>query len=342
MKAIRKQERKYGSIGVEEVPLPTCTENEVTVRIKTASVCGSDIHAYTFSPTHHYINTPITMGHECAGEVIEVGSNVEDFVPGDPVVVEAILYCGKCSSCMQGNTHLCNEFEVRGMKMDGVFTEQIVTKPKYLHKVPRELSFEQACLVEPLAVAIHAVVDNCDVTPGELVLISGPGPVGILTACVVRSMGAIPVITGLSDDEKARSPLLRKNGFHAVNVEKEQMTTYLQHHFKTDKVGVVIECSGSTLALQSSLQVLQKGGVVTLVGLYSRPAQIDLTHLVRSEISIRSSCAYKWNNFRQAINLLATKKLELSDLITLYSIHEAEKAFEDAIRKKVVKPVFRF
>ncbi|MFZ4452767.1 zinc-dependent alcohol dehydrogenase [Salibacterium aidingense] len=342
MKAIRKVKRKYGGIAIENVPPPSPTDEEVLIKIKTASICGSDLHAYTYSPTHHYITTPVTMGHECAGEIIEAGSQVKDYRIGDRVVVEAILYCGTCSSCMEGNTHLCDEFEVRGMKRDGVFTEQIAIHPKYLHKIPDDLPFDQACLTEPLAVAAHAAIDNSRISPGDLVLITGPGPIGMLASYITKAMGAVPIISGISSDEEVRLPLLRKSGFHTINSEKEDIRFVLHHYFDTNHVDVVLECSGTSQVIQPSLGVLRKGGTLTLVGLYSKIAQVDLTQAVRKEITIRSSCAYEWKNFEQSLKLLDSNTLDIDNIIAHYSAEDAEQAFEDAVNKKVPKPIFQF
>jgi L-iditol 2-dehydrogenase len=342
MKAIMKVERKRGGIRVADVAPPIPKEDEVLVRIRNASICGSDLHAYQFSPTHHYLQPPVIMGHECAGEVMEVGSAVTDYRPGDRVVIEATVYCGACKSCLQGKYNICDNLQIRGMHRNGFFTEQVAVKPNYLHKIPDTLSFEKACLVEPLAVSTYAVLDRSDIISGDLVLVTGPGPIGLLAAQVVKVMGAEPVVAGIDSDEEVRLPVARKLGFQTINISRQNIPGALSKMFGRETVHSVLECSGASSIVQTSLEVVAKGGSITLVGLFSKPVKADLTIAVRKEISITASCVYDWVNFERSIKLLAQGKIHTENLVSYYKPDHAVEAFEDAIAKKVSKPVFSF
>jgi L-iditol 2-dehydrogenase len=342
MKAIMKVEKKYGGIKVAEIEEPVLDPHEVLVRIHNASICGSDLHAYQFSPTHHYIETPIIMGHESSGEVVEVGSQVTNFKPGDRVVINAIVYCGKCDACLQGRFNLCADFKIRGMRQNGVFAERVAVDPKYLHRIPDTLSFEHACLVEPVAVSIHAVLDRSRIKPGDLVLVVGPGPIGLLTSQIVKVMGAEPIVAGIDSDEKVRLPIARELGCQTVNLSKQALTDFLKNIYKRDTVNWTLECSGSSAVIQTCLEVTAKGGGITLVGLYANIVQADLTLAVRKEIDICTSCAYNWENFERSIKLLDQRKIRIDELIALYKPEDAVRAFEDAIAQKIAKPVFVF
>ncbi|MET3508205.1 zinc-dependent alcohol dehydrogenase [Halalkalibacter oceani] len=342
MKSIMKTERVYGGIQVVEVEPPVLKADEVLVEIHHASICGSDIHAYQFAPTHHYIQTPVIMGHEAAGRVAEIGSAVTNFDKGDRVVIEAILYCGKCENCLQGKTHLCDDFQVRGMVKDGVFTELVAVSTKYLHKIPSSLSYERACLAEPLAVASHAVLDQSRVRAGDVVLVTGPGPIGLLVAQMVKAVGAEPIVVGIESDEQVRLPVARELGCKTINVSLQSIPEVLKAWHGKETVSHVIECSGAASVFQACLAVTAKGGSITLVGLFSKMVEGDLTSAIRKEISIFSSCAYDWMNMERAIKLLAQNKMKTEGLVSYYKPEEAINAFEDAIAKKVSKPVFVF
>lgn len=342
MKAIVKVEKTHGGVKVLDLPVPEPDEHEVLVRIKNASICGSDLHAYHFSPTHHFIQPPVIMGHECSGEVLKVGSQVKDYKPGDRVVIEAIHYCGNCESCRAGRNHICNHFEIRGMHRDGIFAEYTVVEPRFLHKIPDSLSFEQACLVEPASVLTHAVYDRSSIKGGDAELVTGPGPIGLLAAQVARAAGAKPVVAGIDPDEAIRLPIARKLGFPTINWSRDSIAGKLQEYFGRKTVHAVIECSGSSSVFQQSMEIVAKGGSITLVGLFAKRVEANLSIGVRKEISIFASFASDWTNFERAIALLDKGLVKIEDMVAGYEPDNAIQAFEDAIAKKVAKPVFCF
>lgn len=342
MKAIVKTERTHGGIKVLDLPVPEPGDQEVLVRIKNASVCGSDLHAYHFAPTHHFIQPPVIMGHECSGEVCQVGSGVTDFKPGDRVVIEAIHYCGECESCRRGYPYICNNFQIRGMHRDGVFAEYTVVEPRFLHRIPDSLSFEQACLVEPCSVLTHAVYDRSGIKGGDAVLVTGPGPIGLLAAQVVRAAGAQPVVAGIGSDEEIRLPIARQLGFPTINLSSDSLEGKLQEYFGRTTVHAVVECSGAPAVFQQSLDIVAKGGGITLVGLFAGTVECNLSVAVRKEISVFASYASNWHNFERAITMLDKGLIRIDEMAAYYDPQDAVKAFEDAIAKKVPKPVFRF
>jgi L-iditol 2-dehydrogenase len=342
MRAIVKVDRKHGGIRVMDVPMPSPKEDEVLVRIRNASICGSDIHAYHFAPTHHFIEPPVIMGHESSGEVVQIGKAVAGFNRGDRVVIEAINYCGQCESCLRGNPHICNRFQIRGMHRDGIFTEYVAVTPNYIHKIPDSLSFEKACLVEPTSVLTHAVLDRSDIRSGDLVLITGPGPIGLLAAQMVKAVGAEPVVVGIDSDEEVRLPIAKALGYETINVSHQSITDAVRSLYGRDTVHAIVECSGASSIFQNCLEVVAKGGGITLVGLFAKPVEANLSIAVRKEISIYTSFASNWLNFERAIKLLDQGVIQTETLVSYYDPDNAIQAFEDAIAKKVPKPVFHW
>jgi L-iditol 2-dehydrogenase len=342
MKSISKVERKHGGVEVIDVPVPSINADEVLVKIKYASICGSDVHAFHFAPTHHFIQPPVIMGHECSGEVAEIGEHVTGFTPGDRVVIEAVDYCGKCESCLRGKVHICNHFQIRGMHRDGVFAEYVAVKEQHLHRIPDSLALKDACLVEPTAVLCHGILERSDIKAGDLVMVTGPGPIGLLAAQVIRNIGAEPFIVGIDSDEDIRLPIARDLGFKTINVSHQTVQETLNSIYRRDTVHAVVECSGAPSVFQTSIEVVVKGGSITLIGLFPKRVEANLSIAVRKEINIYTSFASTWVDFERAIKLLDEGVIQTSNLVSYYQPEEAIQAFEDAIAKKVPKPVFQF
>ncbi|MCM3691199.1 zinc-dependent alcohol dehydrogenase [Neobacillus niacini] len=343
MKAIVKTGKQYGSVQVIEVPKPSINDDEVLVRIRNASICGSDLHCYQFSPSHQFIETPVIMGHESSGEIVEVGSDVNGYRPGDRVVIEIMDWCNQCEPCLKGKTNICNQGKVRGMHFDGFFAEYAAVKIQHLHKIPDHLTFEQACLVEPTSILCRSLLLRGDINEGELVLVTGPGPIGLIAAQVVRAIGAEAIITGTNADEQSRLPIARELGFTTINIETEEIKEILQKVYQKSSVDAVVECSGAASVVQTALEITSKGGSIHLIGLFGKPLiETNLSLAIRKEITIHTSYASGWEDFESAIQLISKGAVNPEKLVSLYPVDQAVEAFEDAISKKVVKPMFQF
>ncbi|MCL6444309.1 MAG: alcohol dehydrogenase catalytic domain-containing protein [Alicyclobacillus sp.] len=253
-------------------------------------ICGSDIHLYKFSETHHFVQTPIVMGHEYAGIVEKVGALVEDFAAGDAVAVEAVDYCGTCALCRRRKWHLCKRFAIAGMHRTGGFSEYAAVKSRLLHRLPNGFAMQRASWVEPVSVAVHAVEDRSSLTVGDLVLVTGPGPIGLLAAQVAREKGANVIVAGVDSDEELRLPLASKLGFHTVNLSRTDLPTWLKQQFGRDSVDWAIEASGASSVVELLLRVTEKGGGITLIGLFAHPVELySLTEAVRKELKLLAS-----------------------------------------------------
>ncbi|GAA0357466.1 zinc-dependent alcohol dehydrogenase [Bacillus horti] len=342
MKAIVKTERKPGCVQVIDVPKPALKPDEVMVKMYSGSICGSDIHAYHYAPTHHYIQVPVIMGHEGAGEIVQVGSAVTDLQPGEKVVIEPIEYCQQCEYCLRGKPHLCASFQIRGMHGDGFFAEFVAAKARYIHKLPEGFPMHVASLIEPVSVLAHALLDRSEIKAGELVMVTGPGPIGLIAAQMVKALGAEPVVVGIDSDEETRLPLARKFGYQTINFSQQTVQEALKERYGRETVDAVVECSGAGPVLQTCLDVVAKGGAITLVGLFTKPVEVNLFQPIRREATIYTSFASNWHNFERAIRLVLDGKIDVEPLISYYSMDQVNQAFEDAIHKKVHKPVIRF
>jgi L-iditol 2-dehydrogenase len=338
MKAVVKTARRSGCVELQELPVPQPQTGEVRIRVKAASICGSDIHAYHYDPSYSFISVPVILGHEFSGVVDAVHPSVTEFTPGDRVVVEAIHYCGRCRSCASGDKHICEHFQVIGLHKNGGFAEYVCVPEPFIHKLPEEVEIETASVVEPLSVAVHAVRNQMHTTAGEVIAVFGPGPIGLFAAQVIKSVGATPVLFGIDSDEKARLPLGREWGIATVNLSKVPADRILAE-LGVDRFDQVIDCSGSPQAVELGLELLKKGGKMTLVGLFKDRSTIDYSKIVRNEIMLIGSYSSTSENYREAIELLMRGTVQTDKMLSHYRLTEHDQAFQDAIAKRIIKPV---
>ena len=343
MKAIVKQDSAYASVGVVSVnqPPPPAAD-EVLIKIHCAALCGSDLHAYEYIPSYHsFLKIPVILGHEGSGVVEAVGPDVTVFAPGDRVMSEAHLYCGVCSSCCAGDFIWCTNKLLLGLTTDGVMCEYILVKEKYLHKVPETLSFAEAAVAQAMSVSVHGVLGRIAIKPGDLVLVSGVGIIGLTAAQLARRCGATVVISGTHVDENIRMPVARTMGFTVLNCQKEDAaTTFVRSHGR--KADFVLECSGAEAALITAIDAVTKGGSILLLGVPERDVTLPVARLVRTEVSLIASYGSSWQDYEKTISLLADGTLNVNPLISIYPVEHAEKAFLDGLSKAVVKPVLQF
>ena len=261
---------------VRTVNKPKIDENGVLIRVKVTGICGSDIHVQNWD-TNLPINPPVIIGHEFSGEVVEVGSSVEGFEVGDRVVPETSYHvCGVCLPCRTGRYNACAERLILGYSFDGGFAEYCAVPSRLVHHLPDNVSFEAGALCEPLAACLNGIFDRTEITPGDIVAIAGPGPIGLLCLQLVKSQGAYVILCGASGDEE-RLDLGKKLGADVVlNVEEQDPIDAISE--LTDGTGcdAFIECSGSPAAVHMGLEITCRLGQYTQIGLFGHDVAIDL------------------------------------------------------------------
>ena len=341
MKAVVKTTRGFGGVEVVEVPDPVLEkDNQVLIKVESAAVCGSDLHAYEYVDSYHWMEIPVILGHESSGIVVEAGKNSQ-FKPGDRVMTESNKSCGVCPNCRTGKSHVCLNSFMRGLAVDGVMSEYIVIEDRFVHYVPESISFNEAAASQACTVSAHAVLDRSSIKPGDNVIVTGPGIVGLAAAQFVRLKGASNiVITGTDSDQLARLPLAEQLGFNVINVQKCDLSEELYKVNKLDSVDAVVECSGSPYAVMDAMKLLKKGGELLQVGLLPK-MEFDFPNAIRREINLVLSYTSAWHNYEQTLKLMDQRKLIIDLILTEYPMSEAVQAMEDALHQKVVKPVLK-
>lgn len=304
-------------VRLEEVPVPVTTPGKIKIKVKFAGICGSDLHAY-----HHGIgvqtgdphplsgkSSPLTLGHEFAGEIEEIGEGVIGFAKGDRVAIEPIMYCGKCQSCRMGLYNQCEKMGFVGLNDNGGFADYVLVDSYMVHKLPDNVSFEEAALVEPTAVAMHAVRQS-KLKVGDSAAVFGVGPIGLLTILAAKSAGASKVYAIDVSDERLK--LAEKLGAIAINSLKLNATEIIQ---AAGGVHVAYEAAGVQPTLSSAVSSVKQGGEVMIIAAFAQPTQINISELMVKEANVTSILAYR-HIFPEIIALIADAKLDVKQVIT--------------------------
>lgn len=343
MKAIYQTAHERGEIEVREKERPSPAADEALVRVHSAGLCGSDAHAYKFVPGYEWVPVPRVMGHEYAGRVVEVGADVSSVSVDDTVVERPIHECGHCFQCLNGQSNVCQNFEITGFHHDGAYTEYVTVKERYLVSIPDEVPLEHAAITEPTSIAARAVLDQSVVQPGDRVLVEGPGPIGMLSAVIAHSIGANVVLSGLDRDSTHRLPLGADLGLETINAEADDLDAFTESF--TDDVGfdVVFDTTGHHSGVEMAAEQVRRGGQIVVVGLPTADSELFLTPLVRGEVDINTSYGSAHRNFRQALELMANGTIDPGALIdTSFSVDDPKTAFEAFLAGETLKPVFDF
>lgn len=317
MKAIVKTKRGLGNVELRDVGVPEMAPDEVLIEVNSSGICGTDVHIYHDSA---FYTPPVIMGHEYAGVITQVGDEVSDFNEGDRVTSPATIPCGTCFMCRTNRVNRCIGEQKRILgthKADGTFAKYVAVPSKILHKIPDALRFDEGAVAEPAACAIHNVSEIVGIDSGDVVVVLGPGPMGLLSLQVAKISGAEKVIvTGLNAD-KDRLKLAEKLGADiTINVEEDDVVEAIGS--MTDGLGadVVIEASGASAARKQAFNLVRRCGKVGLIGLTGKPTQIDLDKVVEGELDVKGSWGTVWSSWRKALSLISSGKIQVAPLIT--------------------------
>jgi L-iditol 2-dehydrogenase len=337
MKAFVKTGHQPGDAGVRDVSVVRPGPGEVLLGVASCGVCGSDVHAFRSDPGFEWVTTPVTLGHEFSGIVEEVGPGVTRVSPGDRVVAVAVQGCGRCETCLSDATQLCPDRVAIGLSRDGGMAEYAVMSEQHLVPVPEGLDLAVAALGEPLSVAVHAVDVRAEIEPGQRVVVSGPGPIGVLCGMLVRHRQSEVLLTGVEQDSASRLPAAERVGLRTANLSEKPLEEHLRDSFGDYAPDVWIESSGSVRALGSALESVRPGGTVGVVGLYAEEMRFSPTDAVRREISLMFSYSCNYADYQTALDLLGTGAIDPDPLLSKYPLGSAPEAFEAVGQGRTVK-----
>ena len=329
MEALVKTQKGEGFLEVRSVDDPVAKESEVLLEVKAAGICGTDIH---IMEDRFPNNPPVILGHEFSGEIIAVGKNVSGYKVGDRVVSEPHKGgCGTCKYCLTGQVEVCRSKRAIGYKIDGCFASHISMPVSSLHRIPENVTFEQAALTEPLAVAAKGVLERTKIEPQDFVMVAGCGPIGLLAAAAAKAQGARAVmITGTDGDEKLRLPAARQMGIdYVVNIQNDDPLQIVQDLTGGSGADVVVEASGAMASIRQAFELVKIDGRICGLGLSGRedigiPWDTAIIKAVRLVCSMSSN----WTSWERALSLMSSGKVNVNPLITTtLDLHQWQKAF---------------
>jgi L-iditol 2-dehydrogenase len=314
-----------GKIEFQQVAKPSPKEDEVLLQIKRIGVCGSDIHVY--HGLHPYTSYPVVQGHEVGAVVAEIGAKVTGFAPGDKVVFMPQVTCGECYPCRHGMYHICDNLKVMGFQTGGAAQEYFPVKAEMVLKLPESISLDQAAMIEPVSVAVHAL-SRAGSVEGQKVLVLGGGTIGNLVAQVAQASGAAAVmLTDVSEYkvEKARACGIQ----HVINTTKEDLTKAILGTFGPDKADLILECVGVQPTITQAVINARKGSTIIVVGVFGKKPEVDLGLVQDRELSLVGTLMYQKKDYERAIELVAAGKMCLEPMVTQrFSFKEYLNAYE--------------
>jgi L-iditol 2-dehydrogenase len=308
-----------GKIIYQEVPRPSPEPNQVLLRIARIGICGSDVHV--FEGKHPLVSFPLVQGHEFSGYVHEIGSLADGFAVGDLVTIEPAIGCGECAKCAGGLVAQCEKMSFVGGALPGAGSEFLAVDADYVVKIPAGVNADDAAMVEPLAVAVHAVRRPASIA-GKRLLILGGGTIGNLTAQVARVYGAGPVV--LVDKIPARNNLAERMGFRTVDpTQIDSVDDAVMKLLGNTRPEAAFECVGKAEPLNTCIRAVVRGGEVVVIGVYDEAPRTQMIQVQDKEINLLGALMYTWDDYHQAVDLIAKRQVDLKSLQTHHFPFEA-------------------
>jgi L-iditol 2-dehydrogenase len=308
--------KEYGRFTLEDVPVPLLEPDHVLVKVKACAICGSDVHGMDGSTGRRI--PPVIMGHEASGVISRAGSAVKTFKEGDRVTFDSTIYCGECPYCKSGALNLCDNRRVLGVscadyRLDGAFAEYVAIPGRILYPLPDNITFEQAAMVEPLSIALHAI-GRLPSLLNKTAAVFGAGMIGLLVIQLLRLAGCKKIIA--VDLVPAKLELARSFGADSVILfDKSTVQAEVAKLAGHQGVDAAFEVVGVQDTLQAAVASVKKGGEVVLVGNLSPYANMALQSVVTRQISLYGSCASS-GEYPACLDLIADGRIDVNPIIS--------------------------
>lgn len=340
MKAVMKKEPGYDNMSLVEITEPEVTGDLIKIKVAYTGICGTDIHAFTGE--YRNSKTPVILGHEFSGVVVEVGDAVKNVKVGDRVTSETTFTtCGECEYCLEKDYNLCSTRKGIGTQVNGSMSEYVVSREESVHVLSENISLEAAALTEPLACCVHAALEKTTVNKDDKVLIFGPGPIGLLQCQVVKAQGAFVILAGITKD-KQRLELAKSLGVDViVDVLEENLEEVVLKHTGGYGVDKVFECSGAVPALNQGLPLVKKKGTFVQVGIFANKFnQLDQESIVQRELTYVGTRSQKPSSWHLALQLLEAQKIDIDKIITkIVPLEDWRTGFEAVMAGNEIKVI---
>ena len=323
---------------IEEIEIPQIGPNEVLVRMKRVGICGSDVHYYLHGRIASFvIENPLILGHECSGEIVEVGKNVSNLEPGLRVVIEPGFVCGKCFYCKIGRYNLCREVRFYGTPpVHGAFAEYVTAPEQNVYPIPENLSYEEGAMIEPLAVGMMATKMG-GVSVNDTVAVLGAGPIGQMILQAAKVHGAPEIY--VTDIVNYRLEYAKKYGAsEVINASSEDVVSKIDDLTDGEGVDVAIDASGAPSAIQQAISIVRPGGRIVLVGYPPSDVPLPIAEVISKEITLQGIHRYA-NVYPAAIKAVSSGKAIVKPYVThIFPFEKIVEGFETHI-KRIGNPI---
>lgn len=309
MKAIKIQ--KPWEVSCVDLPTPQPKAGEALIKVKASGICGSDIGA--FRGTNGLVSYPRLIGHEIAGEIVSIPEpNKNGLKPGDRVVVDPYLYCGRCYPCSVGRTNCCTDLKVLGVHIDGGMAEYYCHPADMLVKIPEGMTWEQAAMAEPLTISLHGI-HRGGLKAGEYCAIIGAGPIGLVAGMVAQAYGAHAIVLDLVQE---RLDFAKSLGIeHVVNSGSEDAVARVSEITGGVMAQQVMECSGANPAVRLTLDLVSNAGRITLTGWPKKETSLPTDLITKKEVDIRGARTSA-GEFEEALELIMSGRVDMTKILT--------------------------
>ncbi|GAC1401096.1 MAG: zinc-binding dehydrogenase [Chloroflexota bacterium] len=330
-------------VELREAGTPDLEPRDVLLKIGAVGVCGSDLHLW-HGTAGFAVQYPVTLGHEFGGTVVAVGSEVQNVAVGDRVVCEtAARICGVCAYCRGGHYNLCPHRLGYGARADGAMADYVRARETLLHRVPEGLPWEEAALTEPACVAYNACAVKSHPRPGDVTVVIGPGPIGLMSLQVLRNTGpAHLVIVGLRRDAARLKLALRLGATEVIVADEADAVARVAELGDGLGADLVIDSVGVSATLKQSLEMVRPNGQITKIGWGPAPVGFSLDALVAKAATLQGSFSHTWTTWERVLGMLARRDIDVRPLLRAYPLAAWEDAFKEmdslAIAKAVLVP----
>lgn len=329
------------SVDFRTVDVPAIGGDEVLLEVGAVGVCGSDVHQYYDAPSWT-VNVPVTLGHEFGGTIAAVGAAVSDFNVGDRVVSEtAAFICGRCVYCRTGHYNVCPHRKGFGYGTDGAMASFVRVPTRCLHRVPDDLPMSVAALTEPCCVAYNAIVERSSIKPGDIVVVLGPGPIGLLCMMLARLQGASTLaVAGLTADAERLRFARELGATHTLDLQREQPMEFIGALGDGYGADIVIDATGAAAAFRTAMDLVRPMGQITKVGWGPGPLGFSLDPIVKKAVTVNGCFSHTYPTWERVIGLLANGQLEAGRLANFHStLEDWQRGFDGMHDGAIVKAV---
>jgi L-iditol 2-dehydrogenase len=339
MKGLVKYALGVGNLELREVPETAPAAGEVKIAVKAAGICGTDLHIYE---GEYPCRPPVILGHECAGEIVEIGADVTGIQVGDRVTaLPFAVTCGHCRYCRQGLPALCAQRRSFGSGVNGAFASYLTIPAHIVRHLPENIPYDCGALTEPLACCVRAVNELLDVQAGDVALVTGPGAIGLLALQVVQARGATAIVIGSDGDEQRLAVAQGLGAALTLRAGVDDIESAVRDWTGGGGADLLVECSGAPAAVRTTLGLLRPRAQISQMGLFGRSFELDYDQIVFKELRVIGSFASSVTAWDRALMLLQSGAVQIEPIISnRLPLDEWERAFRIARQREGLKVLF--